>query len=276
MCLCRALAEYEHYLHDRHESPMSFAYNASCILHVIRQKENNMSSITFTNALGTELSYHGHLISLDMIKRIDAYQKARTRDFCRVIPSRLVTLYGPSGLVDVMGPVRLFPTICPSTEELYACPSMYAQLGNNSGNFLKCPKVTLTCAQYILNYFIAAKTYLSTQKIYFLATNIYMSARTFIWVREHLFYRSENLFECPKHPLSWCEYFLSAGNIYIIYCRGHFFEVRGNIYLSAWKHSDITVLCCELLARLLKAAARIAHSLAGGQICDDQNVNKQT
>ncbi len=28
--------------------------------------------------------------------------------------------------------------------------------------------------------------------------------------------------------------------------------------------------------RLLKAAARIARSLADGQICDDQNVNKQT
>jgi hypothetical protein len=68
--LCRLLQEYERYLRDRHETPMSFAYNASCILRVIRQKENNISSFTFTDVLGTELSNRGHIINLGMIKKM--------------------------------------------------------------------------------------------------------------------------------------------------------------------------------------------------------------
>ncbi|MDX6295870.1 MAG: hypothetical protein QOH50_5014 [Kribbellaceae bacterium] len=59
---------------------MSFSYNASCILRVIRKTENNISTFTFTNVMGTELSHHGHIVNLNMIKtmvegQLERYQQ---------------------------------------------------------------------------------------------------------------------------------------------------------------------------------------------------------
>ena len=47
---------------------MSFAYNASKLLTVIRGNEFNISSFVYTDSLGTELSHNGNLITLTMLK----------------------------------------------------------------------------------------------------------------------------------------------------------------------------------------------------------------
>jgi hypothetical protein len=86
---------------------MSFAYNASCILRVIRQKENNISSFTFTDALGTELSHHGHLVKLDMIKlmvesQLERYNRLLRQElfFGEEIPSHFIPDIAIEKLVD--------------------------------------------------------------------------------------------------------------------------------------------------------------------------------
>lgn len=47
---------------------MSFAYNASVLLRVIRGSEFNVAAFVYTDVQRTELSYHGSLINLSMIK----------------------------------------------------------------------------------------------------------------------------------------------------------------------------------------------------------------
>ena len=64
----RAVTKYEDYLRDMRETSMSFAYNASKLLTVIRGNEFNLSSFVYTDSLGTELSQQGNLITLSMIK----------------------------------------------------------------------------------------------------------------------------------------------------------------------------------------------------------------
>lgn len=49
---------------------MSFAYNASKLLSVIRGNEYNISSFVFTDSLGTELSHHGNLFTLTTLKEM--------------------------------------------------------------------------------------------------------------------------------------------------------------------------------------------------------------
>lgn len=75
---------------------MSFAYNASKLLSVIRGNEYNISSFVYTDSLGTELSYHGNLINLTMIKDMihgqhQAYQQVLREQvfFNEEIPSHL-------------------------------------------------------------------------------------------------------------------------------------------------------------------------------------------
>jgi len=60
--------EYERYLLDKHETPMSFAYNVSTLLRVIRQHERSTSAFTYTDHSFMELSHLGHIINLSMIK----------------------------------------------------------------------------------------------------------------------------------------------------------------------------------------------------------------
>jgi hypothetical protein len=105
--LFRVLQDYERYLRDMHETPMSFAYNASCILRVIRQKESNISSFTFTDALGTELSHNGHLVNLGMIKKMvegqmDTYHQVLRQKFFfgEEIPPDLMPNFEIEKLVD--------------------------------------------------------------------------------------------------------------------------------------------------------------------------------
>jgi hypothetical protein len=104
---CSALTGYEEYLRDGHETPMSFAYNASCLLRVIRKNEANISSFTFTDALGTELSHQGHLLDLSMIKdmiegQLEGYQKLLQRSFFfgDSIPSEFLPDFEIEKLVD--------------------------------------------------------------------------------------------------------------------------------------------------------------------------------
>jgi hypothetical protein len=103
----RILTDYEDYLRDRNETPMSFAYNASCILRIIRRNESNISSFTFTDLLGTELSYHGHLIKLEMIKtmveaQLEAYHDLLRQHFFfgQPIPSNFLPDFEIEKLVD--------------------------------------------------------------------------------------------------------------------------------------------------------------------------------
>ena len=49
---------------------MSFAYNVSTLLRVIRQHERSTSAFTYTDHSFTELSHLGHIINLSMIKRM--------------------------------------------------------------------------------------------------------------------------------------------------------------------------------------------------------------
>jgi hypothetical protein len=86
---------------------MSFAYNASCLLRVIRRQEHNISSFTFTDALGTELSHNGHLINLSMIKdmvegQLNSYHRVLQREFFfgEEIPLNFLPDFEISKLVD--------------------------------------------------------------------------------------------------------------------------------------------------------------------------------
>ena len=103
----RILGDYEQYLRDRHETSMAFAYNASLILCIIRRSENNISSFTFTNALGTELSHCGNLVDFDMIKKmiigqLDNYHLVLQQRFFfgEEIPSNLMPVFEIDKLVD--------------------------------------------------------------------------------------------------------------------------------------------------------------------------------
>lgn len=76
---------------------MSFAYNASKLLTVIRGNEFNLSSFVYTDSLGTELSHHGNLITLTMIKDMihgqhEKYQQVlrEMAFFNQEIPSQLL------------------------------------------------------------------------------------------------------------------------------------------------------------------------------------------
>lgn len=94
--MSRAVAKYEDYLRDMRETPMSFAYNASKLLTVIRGNEFNTSAFVFTDSLGTELSYNGNLINLKMLKEMiegqhEVYQRVLREQafFNHEIPSQL-------------------------------------------------------------------------------------------------------------------------------------------------------------------------------------------
>jgi len=95
------------FLRDRYETPMSFAYNASCILRVIRKNEANISSFAFTDVLGTELSHRGHLINLGMIKnmveeQLKSYKEVLRRRlfFGESIPSEFLPEFEIEKIVD--------------------------------------------------------------------------------------------------------------------------------------------------------------------------------
>lgn len=61
---------FEDYLRDLRETPMSFAYNASKLLRLIRQNEFNVMSFVFTDGLGTELSHKGNIVKLSAVKEM--------------------------------------------------------------------------------------------------------------------------------------------------------------------------------------------------------------
>ncbi|KAF9521947.1 hypothetical protein CPB83DRAFT_840860 [Crepidotus variabilis] len=63
-----AVAHFEDYLLDGQSTPMSFAFNVAVLLRVLRQNEFNGSAFTYTDVLGTELSFQGHLLTLSNIK----------------------------------------------------------------------------------------------------------------------------------------------------------------------------------------------------------------
>ena len=105
--ISRAVKHYEVYLRDGHETPMSFAYNTSVILRIIRRNEFSVSSFTFTDVLGREVSHHGNTIHLDKIRemiegQLDKYQK-KLKDtffFGEDIPAILLPEFDIEGLVD--------------------------------------------------------------------------------------------------------------------------------------------------------------------------------
>ena len=103
----RAVQDYEVYLRDKYETPMSFAYNASVLLRIIRQNEYNISLFVPTDELGTEFSHTGQLINLAMIKnmvegQLDTYLRTVRKKafFGHEIPSELFPEIQIERLVD--------------------------------------------------------------------------------------------------------------------------------------------------------------------------------